>query len=106
MGNERGNKMRLQFNSHDPAQVAQLERMAICLERRLANIEAADPQLVRLKEAERQAAAKADAASSEAERAELEKIHEDTVWALIRFVQVKKYLRSDSKPISANKKYR
>ncbi|MHB1494377.1 MAG: hypothetical protein ACYCUY_02860 [Acidithiobacillus sp.] len=75
------------FTSHDPAAAKVLENIALCLEKQIAQIDANDPELVRLKEAERDAAAKINLSLSEVEVANLVRAHDRTVWDLIDYIR-------------------
>ena len=77
------------FTSHDPESVAQLKRVAEWLEKKVAQAEANDPELVRLKQAEQVASAKINSSLPVDEAAKLVQAHNLTVSALIRYVSSK-----------------
>lgn len=73
------------FESNDPEMIRQTQSIARVLQRRVSEAERRYPELVQLKDAEREADARLAQATSEEERMRLFKEHEKTVWALIDF---------------------
>ena len=81
------------FETHDPAQVEQLHRLAKWVEMRVAQAEAADPELSRLKQAERVAASKLSPSLPETEYSAAFQAHENAVWALLQHISSRSTLK-------------
>ena len=74
------------FQSHNPAAVEQLQRIAQRLEKQILYAEANDPNLARLNQSEREAASKIDSSLPDDESKTLIKAHDRTVWTLVHYI--------------------